>query len=175
MAFLRAINLGARRKFGKDDVRAAVESTGATGVQTHLNTGNVLLTSTRRSVEAVAADLEQAFLADRGFEVPTIVLRPAELVAVAERADALRDDLGEPAAHYVTLLKAPPSADAAESLLARAVEGEHVVVDGRAVHLLLAQGFAESRLSGGKALERLGVGTTRNVTVVRTLAQRWCR
>lgn len=175
LAFLRAINLGRLRKFPKADVQAVVESTGATGVRTHLNTGNVLLTSSRRSTDAVSRDLEAAFAADRGFEVPTIVLRPAELVAVAARADELWAELGEPASHYITLLKEPPAPEAVAAVTERAVPGEVLVVVDRAAHLLLQKGFHESRLAGSKTMERLGVGTARNVTVVRTLAERWCR
>ncbi|WP_457207426.1 DUF1697 domain-containing protein, partial [Nocardioides sp. P5_C9_2] len=89
VAFLRAINLGATRKFPKDAIRAAVESTGARDVETYINTGNVRLTSGRRSTTRVAADLEEAFAADRGFAVPTVVLTPAELVVIAADAEEL--------------------------------------------------------------------------------------
>ena len=41
-----------------------------------------------RSRARIEAALEQAFLADRGFEVPTIVFTPAELRAVADEAAA---------------------------------------------------------------------------------------
>ena len=82
VAFLRAINLGAKRKFAKDEIRACVESTGATEVATHINTGNVLLTTKLRSRAKVEATLEDAFLADRGFEVPTIAYTLAELRAI---------------------------------------------------------------------------------------------
>ena len=58
VAFLRAINLGAKRKFAKDDIRACVESTGATEVATHINTGNVLLTTKLRSRAKLEATLE---------------------------------------------------------------------------------------------------------------------
>ncbi len=49
IGFLRAINLGAKRKFPKDEVVAAVERAGCTDVATHLNTGNVRFDSRLRS------------------------------------------------------------------------------------------------------------------------------
>ena len=73
VAFLRAINLGAKRTFPKADLQRVVEETGACDVAVHLNTGNVRLTSRQRSTSAVEKTLEAAFLADRGFEVPTVV------------------------------------------------------------------------------------------------------
>lgn len=76
VAFLRAINLGAKRKFPKDAIVAAVEAAGFTEVETYINTGNVRFDTTMRSRAKIEAALEEAFLADRGFEVPTIVFTP---------------------------------------------------------------------------------------------------
>ena len=87
VAFLRAINLGATRKFPKADIVAATEAAGGTDVATHINTGNVLLTTTLRSRAKVEAALEQAYEADRGFAVPTIVFTPAEIREIAADAD----------------------------------------------------------------------------------------
>ena len=49
VAFLRAINLGAKRKFPKEAIRAAVEAAGMTEVETYINTGNVRFASTLRA------------------------------------------------------------------------------------------------------------------------------
>src|SRR3954451_16686441 len=88
IAFLRAINLGAKRKFPKDALKAAVEGAGCTDVETYINTGNVRFDCRLRSRAKVEATLEQAFLEDRGFEVPAIVFTPVELSQIA--ADAAR-------------------------------------------------------------------------------------
>ncbi len=175
VAFLRAINLGATRKFPKDDIRGCVESTGCTSVATHINTGNVLLTTTLRSRAKVEALLEEAFLADRGFAVPTIAYSTTELRAVGADADELDAELGRPVSgHYVTLLKEAPSADVAASVDAMAYDGELARVRGRAVHLVLAKPYNEAVLSNARLEKRLGVATTRNVTVVRALVEKWC-
>ncbi len=97
IAFLRAINLGATRKFPKDAIRAATEAAGGQRVETYINTGNVRLDSRLRSRERVEQVLEEAFLADRGFEVPTIVFTPEELRAIAE--DAKRFAVGHEGGH----------------------------------------------------------------------------
>src|ERR1700755_590914 len=91
VAFLRAINLGANRKFPKDAIVAAVEGAGFTDVATYINTGNVRFDTTMRSRAKIEAALEEAFLADRGFEVPTIVFTQAELCEVAADAERFAD------------------------------------------------------------------------------------
>lgn len=170
IAFLRAINLGAKRKFPKDAIKAAVEAAGGTDVETYINTGNVRLHSTLRSRAKVEAMLEKAFREDRGFEVPTIVFTPGELVAIADEAARF----GHGGKHYVSLLKEVPSAAAiatVEDLGTR--DGEVARVGGRAVHLLLGENYHEAKLTNVLVEKHLGVATNRNLTVILTLAKKW--
>ncbi len=174
IAFLRAINLGATRVFPKADVQRVTASTGATDVATHLNTGNVRLTSPRRSVAAVRADLERAYAADRGFDVPTVVLTPAEVAAVADLGGTLRDRRSTEGTHYITLYAVPPPAAAAAAVQALDLPGERCIVAGRAAHALLDGDIHDSTLLRSKEFRALGEGTARTLNVIRTLADRWC-
>lgn len=176
VAFLRAINLGATRKFPKDDIRRCVEATGATGVETHINTGNVLLTTTTRSREKLEQTLEEAFAADRGFAVPTIAYRLPELASVGAEAARLAATAGSPQfRHYVTLLKAEPSPAAVAEVEALSTAGEQAHVEGRAVHVLLSEGgYGQARLSNARIERALGAATTRDAKVVAALVKKWC-
>jgi uncharacterized protein (DUF1697 family) len=171
VGFLRAINLGASRKFPKADIVAAVEAAGFTEVETYINTGNVRFDTTMRSRKKIEAALEEAFLADRGFEVPTIVFTPAELRQVA--ADAARYADGHEGRHYVSLLKEEPTAAQVAAIEERSSAQEVAKVGGRAVHLLLGPSYHEARLSNAVVERHCGVATNRNLTVIKTLAERW--
>jgi uncharacterized protein (DUF1697 family) len=171
IAFLRAINLGATRKFPKDAIRAAVEAAGCARVETYINTGNVRLDSSLRSRARLESALEAAFLADRGFEVPTIVFTPAELRGIAEDAKRFAD--GHEGRYYVSLLKQEPTAAAVELVEAAGTEGEVARVAGRAVHLMLGADYHTATLSNAVVERHLGVATNRNLNVVSTLAERW--
>ena len=72
IAFLRAINLGATRKFSKAAIVRACEAAGFTDVETYINSGNVRVSTPLRSVAKVEAALEKAFAEEAGFEVPTV-------------------------------------------------------------------------------------------------------
>jgi uncharacterized protein (DUF1697 family) len=170
VAFLRAINLGATRKFPKADIVAATEAAGGSDVATHINTGNVVLTTSMRSRAKVEAALERAYGADRGFAVPTIVLTPAEVLQVV--ADA--DELAHPGRHYVSLLKQAPDAAATAVIEAAGAEGERALVRGRAVHLLLGEEYHTATLTNAEVEKALGVATNRNITVLRAIAAKWC-
>lgn len=169
IAFLRAINLGAKRKFPKDAIKAAAESAGFTNVETYINTGNVRLDSTMRSRARIEAALEKAFLADRGFEVPTIVFTPKELRAIAEEAAGF----GHGGRHYISLLKDEPTAAAIKAVEELSTAEEVARVGGRAVHLLLGANYHEAKLTNAAVEKKLGVSTNRNLTVIEALADRW--
>jgi uncharacterized protein (DUF1697 family) len=170
IAFLRAINVG-RRTFGKDAIVRACEAAGCTDVVTYLNTGNVRVTTPLRSRAKVEATLEEAFVAEAGFEVPTIVLTPRELSAVAAHAE--KAGRGHAGLHYVSLLKESPTAAAVRRLDGAGKEGERADVDGRGVHLLLGQDYHSAKLTNAVVERHLGVATNRNLKVIRTLAEKW--
>lgn len=73
IGFLRAVNLGATRKFPKGDIARCTLAAGFAGGETHINTGNVRIVTTMRSRARIESALEAAYREDRGFEVPTIV------------------------------------------------------------------------------------------------------
>ena len=170
VAFLRAVNLGPTRKFPKAAIVAATEGAGFTDVATHINTGNVRLSTSMRSRARIEAALERAYQADRGFAVPTIVFTPAEICAIADDADGLES----PGRHYVSLLKQEPTPEGIRTIEAAGSDGERAVVRGRAVHLLLGESYHQATLENSAVEKALGVATNRNITVIRTLADKWC-
>ncbi len=172
VAFLRAINLGSQRKFAKADIVAATEAAGFTDVATHLNTGNVRFETRMRSRARIEAALESAYVERAGFEVPTIVLTAAELRQVLADADAM--DADPDATHYVSLLKDEPGAALAAEFEALADEATAVRVNGRAVHLVMADPYHSARLTNAQVEKRLGVATNRNLRVLRAMVEKWC-
>src|SRR5215204_1854020 len=88
IVLLRGVNLRATRRIGMADLRELLESEGYEDVRTHLQSGNVLLSSTlspRRLETAVQRSVEKRF----GFDVRVLVRTRAELARVVER-DPLR-------------------------------------------------------------------------------------
>lgn len=174
LGFLRAINLGAKRVFPRDDIRRVTEAAGFENVQTHINSGNIRFDTRMRSRAKIEQTLERAYAADRGFDVPTITFRADEFAALAADAVALGEENPGLARHYVYLLPAELDATTSALVEARASEAGRMVVRGRAVHALLEPGYQDGVVDPLGAAKLLGVTTNRNVTVVRTLAEKWC-
>ena len=172
VAFLRAINLGATRKFAKGDIIAATEAAGFSDVATHINTGNVRLATSLRSRGKIGAALEAAFLERAGFEVPTMVFTAKEICAIVD--DAEKVAAGHGGTHYVSLLKDEPTAAAANQIEQLGDERDFARVRGRAVHLLVTDPYRHARLSNADVEKALGVATNRNLRVIRALAEKWC-
>jgi uncharacterized protein (DUF1697 family) len=172
VAFLRAINVGGRI-CKMADLRSALEVTGLREVDTYIQTGNVFFSTSLRSREKVASHLERTLAGCCGFEVPAIVLTPQELRGVYDDALALPSPLpGEPR-RYVTFLKREADPGAAVPLDAWDVEGERLAVRGRAVHWWLGKPTREAKIGNVRIEKALGPGTTRDLKVVATLAERW--
>lgn len=176
-AFLRAINLGPTRQFPKGNIKSATEAAGGTDVETYINTGNVRLTTRLRSRAKVEAALEKAYLADRGFEVPTIVFTLAELKQIAadaeEIAEGIDPGMSPDRRHYVSLLKSQPGPEAVALIESSSTPEALAVVRGRGVHLVMATAYHASQLGNAQVEKALGVATNRNLTVIRALAERW--
>ena len=173
VAFLRAINLGATRKFPKADIVAATEAAGFSDVATHINTGNVRFETRMRSRERIEDALESAYLADRGFEVSTVVFTPAEVCAIADEAEEVAD--GHPGTHYVSLLKNEPTAALAREIEALSTDRDVARVRGRAVHMVITDPYHHAQLTNATIEKQLGVATNRNLKVIRAVAEKWCR
>jgi uncharacterized protein (DUF1697 family) len=173
VAFLRAINLGATRKFAKAAIVEAVEDCGFTDVETYINTGNVRFTASSRSRAKVEEALERSFAKHAGFAVPTIVMTPAELRQIAADAERVAERHPNTGAHYVSLLKEEPKAADVEKLEALDHGEDLAVVHGRGAHLLVVTPSARGRLSNAVVEKTLGVATNRNLNVISTLAEKW--
>ena len=173
LAFLRAINLGPTHPFPKDDIRRVVESAGFTGVQTHINTGNVRLDAEGLDRVEVEDILERAFAADRGFDVPTIAFDTAEFAAIARDAGELGAARPGLARHYVYLLKSELSEEEKDAVESASGPAGDMVVRGRAAHALLGPAYRAGNVDPLGAAKLLGVTTSRNATVVSAIAQKW--
>jgi len=174
VAFLRAINLGANRKFAKDDIRRVVEAAGFDDVETHINTGNVRFTTPMRSRAKIEALLEGAFAEDRGFEVPTMVFTAAEVAAIAAEAATLGDEHPELARHYIYLMKDELPVATVAKIEGLASEAGGMVVRGRAAHALLGPAYQAGQVDPLGVAKLLGVATNRNRTVIDAIAAKWC-
>lgn len=174
LAFLRAVNLGPHHKVPMAELRERLSAAGFTEVETHIQTGNIALTSTMRSQAKVEAAIEELLREWRGFEVPTMVRSPAELAELRAAVEQVPQLVGQGARRYVAFAKGEVSGDAAKALTAYEESPERCRVVGRDLLLEYDTTFDKVRLTGPR-LERLAGTpvTTRDIKVVRALDEKW--
>ena len=86
IAFLRAVNVG-KRAYPMAELRAALTAAGFDGRRDpHPDRQRALPHAAALARRRSSSALEEAMLADRGFEVPVVLLTPAELVEVHDEA-----------------------------------------------------------------------------------------
>ncbi|KGN33365.1 hypothetical protein N802_15130 [Knoellia sinensis KCTC 19936] len=174
LAFLRAINLGAVRKVPMAELRDQLAGAGFTDVETHIQTGNIALTSRMRSAAKVESAIEALLGEWRGFDVPTMVRSPAELHDLAARIEMAPTMVGSQPRRYVAFAKGEVSPAAAAALTAYKDTPERCCIVGRDLLLEYDTSFPNARLAGAKLEKLAGTAlTTRDIKVVRALDAKW--
>jgi uncharacterized protein (DUF1697 family) len=171
--FLRAVNVG-KRQLKMADARKVLSDNGFDDVESHIQTGNLYLTTPLRSVAKVEAAVGRVLGEHAGFDIVAIARKPAELSALVEAVDGIPEHLPGESSRYVSFCGTAPAASATEELHAWDGAGERATVIGKDVLMEFAVPFNEVKLTGARIEKILGIpGTARNMTVVRALAQKW--
>jgi uncharacterized protein (DUF1697 family) len=84
VALLRAVNVGGTGRVDMVELKAAVETTGATSVRTYINSGNVVFSSDAAGGVQLAKAIEEAILERFGLAVRVLVRSVDEIRAVVE-------------------------------------------------------------------------------------------
>jgi uncharacterized protein (DUF1697 family) len=170
IALLRGINVGSHRRIGMADLRKLLEGHGYADVRTHLQSGNVVLTSSLPA-DRLGKKLERELDRGLGFEVEVIVRTRAELARVVA-GNPFAEVAKDPSRYLVTFLRAKPAAKLVRELRALDVAPEQVAVSGREVYSWHPDGLQSSQLA--KLLAKTGVsgaGTNRNWRTVTKLLE----
>lgn len=173
VVLLRAVNVG-KRKLRMEDARKVLEDNAFLDVASHIQTGNFLLTTSIRSPARVEEAVGECLSTAAGFDIVAMARRPEDLAGLVAAVDGILPAFDGAVARYVAFCREEVAADAAARLAAWETAGERAHVLGRDVVIELVKAFHEAKL-GNAEVEKItgGPATTRNLTVVRTLAQKW--
>ena len=171
VVLLRGVNVGRHRRVAMADVRAALEHAGYPDVETHVQSGN-LLVDTRVGAARLARDVEAALRDDLGLDVDAMVRSAAQLRKVLASNPFLA--AGEPPSSlHVGFAKARPTRAAITALAERDFGRDRATVVGTDVHLCYPDGQGRSKMSGSVLEKVLGVPiTVRNWIVTTALAEK---
>ena len=167
VAFLRAVNLGARNKVPMAELRQLLAAAGYEGVRTYIASGNVVLDGPRGKT-ALAAALER-LVADAFGVTTTAILRTPRELGTALEAHPFGRDTSET---HVAFLAEHPTKAAAARLEEATGGGERAVLAGTNVYLRLPRGVHSAGLTPARIESLLGVqATMRNWRTVAALVE----
>ncbi len=172
VVLLRGINVGRAKRIGMGPLREALTTRGYADVATHLQSGNVVLTTDRAEAE-LAADVHACVLEEFGHDVAVVVRSAGDLSAVvADGPLALPAGVDlVPARYLVTFLPAVPDPAAVAAVPAAGGDEGTWAVQGRDLHLWLPDGVLATPVAGWRWDRLLGTpGTGRNWTTVLRVA-----
>jgi uncharacterized protein (DUF1697 family) len=152
------------------DLRELLEEAGYEDVRTHLQSGNVVLSSAL-SPRKLEAQLERQLAKGLGFDVQVLVRRRAELAKVVA-LDPLGKVVTNPSRYLVSFLSKPLPARVARELEAAEIAPARLVIEGRELYAWYPDGVQRAPLAKLLDDKRLGVvSTARNWNTVTKLLE----
>jgi uncharacterized protein (DUF1697 family) len=158
IALLRGINVVGRRQLLMKDLSAILARAGFSSVRTYIQSGNVVLRSTRGSPRSLAAEIGALLRERAGFEPQVMVLSPRELAA-AVRGNPFPQANRNHKSLHLFFLSARPRCPDLDSLRRLKKGREGFALDGKVFYLFTPHGFPQCQLHD-KVERFLGVRAT---------------
>lgn len=167
-ALLRAINLGGRNAVAMADLRDFILRLGFEGVQTLLQTGNIVFQSDGRSGAALEQLLEAEASKRLRLETAFFVRSGREWRGVIARNPFRKEAKRDPAHLLVMFLKDAPHVQDVQALQSAITGPEVVRAVGKQLYVVYPDGIGRSRLTNAvieKALATRGTGRNWNTVL----------
>ena len=156
VSLLRGINVGGNNIISMARLRALYVTLGCEGVETYLQSGNVVFRRDRDPA-GVARRVESAIKRELGLDIRVLTRTHADLAHIVASDPFPEVD---PSRHVVMFLSGPPGREIARELGHVTLGADEAVLIGEELHLHCPDGIGTSRLPGLLSEKRLGVTAT---------------
>ncbi|HEU5143070.1 MAG TPA: DUF1697 domain-containing protein [Solirubrobacterales bacterium] len=175
VAFLRGVNLGAKRRVSGEQLRAIFADVGFEEVATFRASGNVVFDAgDTKGEEGIVTRTEAGLGEALDFEVRVVLRSQREVAAIAARepfdADVVATTEGR---LQVLLLAQKPSASVRKRVLALATDDDRLAIHGRELYWLPRAGMSNSELDLGTVEAQLGLATMRTKGTIEQIAAKY--
>lgn len=162
VAFLRGVNLGPNNKISMPTLRAMAEDLGYTDVATYINSGNLIINSSKKAA-TIERELSKAIKSTFGRQIDVTVRTSTQLNKILAENPYPE---GNPSRVTVALLTKAPAADAKDRVAGVAKDYEPFTFSGQVVYVNYSQGIGRSKLA-----ERFSaiIGVSATVRNIRTI------
>ena len=163
ICLLRGINVSGKNKIKMDLLRQLFIETGFGGVQTYIQSGNVIfqsdVTETGQLALVISIKIKEAF----GFTVPVLVLTVAELRKALKYNPFITDLTKDPVFLHLTFLSTAPDEAKIEKMLQKQYFPDIFECIENVIYLYCPAGYGNTKLTNTFFENKLNVtATTRN-------------
>jgi uncharacterized protein (DUF1697 family) len=167
IGLLRGVNVGGHGTVAMADLRKCVTELGLTGVQTLLQSGNLVFGSSKRTTAALEQLLEKEVAARLSVQPDFMIRTAAEWDKIIARNPFPAEAKSDPGHLVVVALKEAAKQKDVEALRAAFTGPETIRADERHLYVLYPDGQGRSRLTNALIEKKLGTrGTARNWNTV---------
>lgn len=170
VALFSGINVGGNRIVRMAELRAFFEELGFTGVQTYVQSGNVVFRAATGDAAALAPTIEDAFEAKWGFR-SRIMVRDAAWFERRVAENPYPEVAAEPKKLHLYVLERAPTGEEEKRLAEKCTGPERFTVKGDAFYLRAPDGLGHSAFAALIPRTLKVPGTARNWRTVLTLLE----
>jgi uncharacterized protein (DUF1697 family) len=171
VALLRGINVGGKNRLPMSGLRDIFTGVGCRGVETFIQSGNVIFQAAQRVAGAVPEAVSEGISKRFGLQIPVLMRSATELQRAAKVNPFLRTGADVATLHVAFLAERPTVARLTSLDPLRSVPDEFVAL-GREVYLRLPNGVARTKLSNAYLDTKLATtSTVRNWRTVLRLVE----
>lgn len=169
LALLRGINVSGQKLIKMTDLKELFETQGFLNVQTYIQSGNVIFSSTERSTDKIKNIISNSIKQMFRFDVGILILTPDMTEYVLKYNPFIKKKKEEDKL-YVTFLSEQPSTDNIKKLNSIDYSPEEYIIDGKLVYLHVPNGYGKAKLNNNFFENKLKVeATTRNWKTINKL------
>ena len=173
IAFLRAINV-TNRFIKMDHLREFFTQMGFSDVETYIQSGNVIFTTSESDESALETKIENYLESQLAFAVPTMIRNQEQMLAIANRDPFPQIAEMEKATSYVSFLKTSPTSDLKNKVEALSDGMDTFLIEGPELYWLYDRTKGQSKMTNGKVEKTLKVAATRrNMNTVQKITKKY--
>ena len=168
ISMLRGINVSGRNPVRMEKLKALYVSLGLSGVNTYIQSGNVVFRSSEKDRVELASLIQNGIRDSFGLDVPVIIRTAAEFREIIDRNPFKKADSSK---LHITFLASLPGNVRRVDIVNVMDEGEDFQLSEKEIYLYCPKGYGKTRLSNQFFEKKLHVAaTTRNWRTVLVLA-----
>ncbi len=169
IALLKGINVGGHKKVPMADLRELLTKSGFENVQTYIQSGNVILQSSKSDISVIEKNIQESIMDHFGFEISVLVKTRSDLKRIFNDSPFSEE---KKKASYFMLLRNTPEDDLVKVASEKVYEGEEYKILKDCIYFFCEKGFGQAKFNANFFERKLKTfATARNYnTMVKLLS-----